>query len=100
MGKLPSHRLPTEAEWAASGLARTGWPAIGPDESRRDHPGYDKIVVLAVSPQFLDRRLNGTVGKCGILGVDGPPDPEKCNEYIAAVVHAAPGPFLRLAAGN
>jgi len=100
MGKLPSHRLPTEAEWAASGLARTGWPAIGPDESRRDHPGYDKIVVLAVSPQFLDGRLIGTVDTSGILGVDGPPDPEKCNDYIAAVVDADPAHFIGFASVN
>ena len=50
MGRVPSHRLPTEDEWEASGFSRAGWPLIGPDEARRDHPGFDKIVVLAVSP--------------------------------------------------
>src|SRR5258706_15326341 len=97
MGKLPAHRLPTEAEWAASGLARTGWPAIGPDESRRDHPGYDKIGVLPGSPQVLDGRVNGTVGKSGIFGVHGPPDTEKCKNYIAAVVDGEPAPCIVLA---
>ena len=91
MGRVPSHRLPTEDEWEASGFSRAGWPLIGPDESRRDHPGFDKIVVLAVSPQYLDGHLIGTVDTSGLLGVEGPPDPEKCNDYIAAVVRATRG---------
>jgi predicted TIM-barrel fold metal-dependent hydrolase len=100
MGQLPSHRLPTEQEWEASGLARTGWPLIGPVESVRDHPGFDKIVVLAVSPQYLDGRLIGTVDTAGLLGVAGPPDPEKCNDYIAAVVRADPARFIGFASVN
>jgi predicted TIM-barrel fold metal-dependent hydrolase len=100
MGQLPSHRLPTEQEWEASGLARTGWPLIGPAESVRDHPGFDKIVVLAVSPQYLDGRLIGTVDTTGLLGVPGSPDPEKCNDYIAAVVRADPGHFIGFASVN
>jgi predicted TIM-barrel fold metal-dependent hydrolase len=100
MGKLPSHRMPTEQEWEASGLARTGWPLIGPAESLRDHPGFDKIVVLAVSPQYLDGQLIGTVDTTGILGVGGPPDPEKCNDYIAAVVRSDPGHFIGFASVN
>jgi predicted TIM-barrel fold metal-dependent hydrolase len=100
MGRLPSHRLPTEQEWEASGFARSGWPLIGPAESRRDHPGFDKIVVLAVSPQYLDGRLIGTVDTSGVLGVEGPPDPEKCNDYIAAVVAADPGHFIGFASVN
>ena len=47
MGLLPSHRMPTEEEWEASGYTRKGWPVIGPAESLRDHPGFDKVVVLA-----------------------------------------------------
>ncbi len=39
MGLLPSHRMPTEDEWEASGYTRKGWPVIGPSESLRDHPG-------------------------------------------------------------
>jgi predicted TIM-barrel fold metal-dependent hydrolase len=100
MGRLPSHRLPTEQEWEASGFARSGWPLIGPAESRRDHPGFDKIVVLAVSPQYLDGRLIGTVDTSGVLGVEGPPDPEKCNDYIAAVVAADPEHFIGFASVN
>ncbi len=100
MGRLPSHRLPTEQEWEASGFARAGWPLIGPAESRRDHPGFDKIVVLAVSPQYLDGQLIGTVDTSGVLGVEGPPDPEKCNDYIAAVVAADPEHFIGFASVN
>jgi len=99
-GRLPSHRLPTEEEWEASGFARSGWPLIGPAESRRDHPGFDKIVVLAVSPQYLDGRLIGTVDTSGQLGAEGPPDPEKCNDYIAAVVRAEPRLFAGFASVN
>ena len=54
MGVLPSHRMPTEGEWEASGYSGRGWPLIGPAASLRDHPGFDKIVVLAVSPQYLE----------------------------------------------
>jgi predicted TIM-barrel fold metal-dependent hydrolase len=90
MGTLPSHRMPTEGEWVASGFARSGWPLIGPAETVRDHPGFDKIIVLAVSPQYLDGQLIGTVDTSGELGVPGPPDPERCNDYIAAVVRADP----------
>jgi predicted TIM-barrel fold metal-dependent hydrolase len=100
MGLLPSHRMPTEAEWEASGFSRAGWPVIGPAESRRDHPGFDKIVVLAVSPLYLDGHLIGTVDTDGRLGVDGPPDPERCNDYIAAVVRADPGRFIGFASVN
>jgi predicted TIM-barrel fold metal-dependent hydrolase len=100
MGRLPSHRPPTEEEWEASGFARSGWPLIGPAESRRDHPEFDKIVVLAVSPQYLDGQLIGTVDTSGQLGVPGPPDPEKCNDYIAAVVRADPGLFIGFASVN
>ena len=100
MGLLPSHRMPADDEWEASGYSGRGWPVIGPAESLRDHPGFDKIVVLAVSPQYLDGRLIGTVDTSGQLGVAGPPDPEKCNDYIAAVVRAEPGLFVGFASVN
>ena len=77
MGMLPSHRMPTEAEWEASGFTSAGWPVIGPVESLRDHPGFDKVVVLAVSPQWLDGTLIGTVDTDGVLDVPGPPHPEQ-----------------------
>ena len=100
MGVLPSHRMPTDDEWEASGYSGRGWPLIGPAESLRDHPGFDKIVVLAVSPQHLDGRLIGTVDTGGSLGVPGPPDPERCNDYVAAVVRADPDRFIGFASVN
>ena len=70
MGLLPSHRMPTEEEWEASGYTRAGWPVIGPAESVRDHPGFDRVVVLAISPQLLEGRLIGTVDATDLLGVE------------------------------
>jgi len=100
MGTLPSHRMPTEQEWEASGFTRAGWPVIGPTESVRDHAGFDKSIILAVSPQWLDGRLIGTVDTDGTLGVDGPPNPEKCNDYIAACVRADPDHLIGYASVN
>jgi predicted TIM-barrel fold metal-dependent hydrolase len=100
LGLLPSHRKPTEQEWESSGYARAGFPVIGPVESLRDHPGFDKIVVLAVSPQFLDGELIGTVDSFGITDVPGPPTPEKCNDYVAAVVRSDPDTFIGFASVN
>lgn len=99
-GLLPSHRMPTEDEWEASGFSRNGWPVIGPNESKRDHPGFDKIVLLSVSPQFLEGRLIGTVDPWGITDVDGPPHPEKCNDYIAALVRSDPETFIGFGSVN
>lgn len=99
-GQLPSHRPPTDQEWEATGFSRAAWPVIGPVESVRDHPGFDKIVVLAVSPQVLEGRLIGTVDATGLLDVPGEPDPEKCNDYIAAVVRSAPETFIGFASVN
>ena len=48
MGLLPSHREPDEEDWEASGYSGRGWPLIGPEESLRDHPGFDKIVLLSL----------------------------------------------------
>lgn len=100
LGLLPTHRLPTDAEWERSGFSRKGFPVIGPQESLRDHPGFDKIVVLSVSPQFLDGELIGTVDTFGITGVPGPSHPEKCNDYIAAVVRSNPDVFIGFASVN
>jgi predicted TIM-barrel fold metal-dependent hydrolase len=99
-GLLPAHRLPTEDEWESSGYGRRGFPVIGPDESIRDHPGFDKIVILAVSPQFLDGELIGTVDSYGITDVPGPSTPEKCNDYIAAIVRQRPEVFIGYASVN
>jgi predicted TIM-barrel fold metal-dependent hydrolase len=100
MGLLPSYRMPTEQEWEASGYTRKGWPVIGPEESLRDHPDFDKVVVLGVSPQWLDGRLIGTVDTTGALGVDGPMHPDLCNDYIAAVVRTQPDRFIGFGSVN
>ncbi|MEI6373852.1 MAG: amidohydrolase family protein [Actinomycetes bacterium] len=100
LGLLPSHRDPTEEEWESSGFSRKGFPVIGPAESIRDHPGFDKIVILAVSPQFLDGELIGTVDSYGITDVPGPSTPEKCNDYIAAIVRSNPEVFIGFGSVN
>ena len=56
--------------------------------------------MLAVSPQYLDGRLIGTVDTSGELGVAGPPDPEKCNDYIAAAVRTDPSHFIGFGSVN
>jgi predicted TIM-barrel fold metal-dependent hydrolase len=53
-----------------------------------------------VSPQFLDGELIGTVDSYGITGVPGPPTPEKCNDYIAAIAASQPGTFIGYASVN
>jgi predicted TIM-barrel fold metal-dependent hydrolase len=101
MGLLPSHRMPTDDDWEASGQSGRGWPLIGPEECIRDHPGFDKIVLLPMSPQFLEGRvLLGTVDPDGFLGVEGAPHPDKCNDYIAACVRTAPDVFIGFASVN
>ncbi len=100
MGALPSHGPPTEDEWDASGYTREGWPVIGPADSTSDHPGFDKIVVLAISPQYLDGRLIGTVDPHDVLGLGAPMHPERCNEYIAGVVRSDPERFIGFASVN
>ena len=99
-GKLPAHRLPTEEEWEASGFSRAGFPVIGVPETIRDHPGFDKIVILAISPQFLDGELIGTVDSYGVTDVPGPPSPEKCNDYIAALQRQDPSRIVGYASVN
>lgn len=98
--RLPSHRMPTEEEWEQSGYTRKGFPVIGVPETLRDHPGFDKIVILAVSPQFLEGELIGTVDSFGVTNVPGPPSPEKCNDYIAALQQQAPDKIIGFASVN
>lgn len=100
LGAVPAHRLPSEEEWEASGFSRRGFPIIGPEESIRDHPGFDKMVLLAISPQFLDGELIGTVDVSGLTDVEGPPSPERCNDYIAAIVRKYPDKFIGFASVN
>lgn len=99
-GKLPSHRMPTEAEYGACGLHRDGFLEIGPDEMIAGHPGFDRMVLLAMSPQFLDGRLIGTVDNVGVTSVPGPPSPEKCNDYIADLQNQNPEKFIGFASVN
>jgi predicted TIM-barrel fold metal-dependent hydrolase len=100
MGLLPSHRCPTEHEWEQSGQTKTGFLVIGPDETVKDHPGFDKIVALAVSPQYLDGELIGTVDVFGATDVEGPFHPERCNEYIAGCVRKQPDHIIGFASVN
>ncbi len=99
-GQLPVHRRPTEEEWVASGYAEDAWPTIGAAQSLADHEGFDKIVLLAVSPQYLDGELIGTVDNAGLTEVAGPPHPEKCNDYIADIVRQSPDRFVGFASVN
>jgi hypothetical protein len=69
MGRLPSHRLPTEQEWEASGLARTGWPLIGPAESRRDQLPHSAIMPIK-STTRLQGQIRG-VSDRGVSAAEG-----------------------------
>jgi predicted TIM-barrel fold metal-dependent hydrolase len=99
-GSVPTHRMPTEQEWEESGFSRKGWPVIGARETVRDHEGFDKTVILSVSPQWLDGRLIGTVDPSGVTGVEGPPHPDKCNDYIASLVSQEPHRLIGFASVN
>ena len=99
-GHVPALRMPTEEDWEAAGVRREGWPVLGVEKSRADHPGFDKVVLLAVSPQELDGRIVGTIDTTGITDVPGPPDPEKCNDYVAALVRQDPEMFIGFASVN
>jgi predicted TIM-barrel fold metal-dependent hydrolase len=92
--------MPTDAEWRASGFSEEAWPTIGAEQSLADHAGFDKVVVLAVSPQYLDGELIGTVDNAGLTSVPGPPNPEKCNDYVADIVRQAPDRFIGFASVN
>ena len=100
MGLLPSHRCPTHDEWEATGSADDGFLVVGPEETVEAHPGFDKIVALAVSPQYLDGELIGTVDVFDITGVGGDPHPERCNEYLAGCVRMRPDELIGFASVN
>lgn len=99
-GLVPSHRMPTDEEWEACGLSKKGFLVIGPDETVRDHPGFDKVVALAWSPEVYEGRVVGTVDSYGITDVEGPPDPERCNDYIAGCVRMQPDKIIGFASVN
>lgn len=98
-GVLPSHRKPTEKEWEAAGFPADA-TGIDPQQVIRDHPGFDKIVLLAVSPHRYEDWVWGTTDTEGVTGVEGPPDPVKCNDYIAALVRKYPDSFIGFSSVN
>ena len=99
-GQLPSHRIPTEDEWNDAGLFDKAFLTTGPHEVMEAHPGFDKVIILGVSPQMLEGQLIGTVDTTGVTSVPGPPHPEKCNDYIAACVAMDPDHLIGFASVN
>jgi len=101
-GRLPSHRHPTEEEWehVEEEDGKDGFGVIGPDETVAAHPGFDKMIALAISPQWLDGRLIGTVDSTDALGLGGAPHPERCNEYLGACQAAQPERIIGFASVN
>jgi len=101
-GRLPSHRCPTHDEWerVEEEDGHDGFGVIGPDETVAAHPGFDKMVALAISPQYLEGRLIGTVDVFGVTDVEGDPHPERCNEYIAGCVRRQPDKIIGFASVN
>jgi predicted TIM-barrel fold metal-dependent hydrolase len=100
LGLLPSHRCPHDHEWEATGMSDDAFLVVGPEETVAAHPGFDKLIALAVSPQYLEGELIGTVDVAGQTDVEGPVDPERCNEYIAGCVRAKPDQIIGFASVN
>jgi predicted TIM-barrel fold metal-dependent hydrolase len=100
MGMLPSHRCATDHEWEAIDATQDGFKVVGPQETIDAHPGFDHIVALAVSPQYLDGELIGTVDVFDVTGVGGDPHPKRCNEYIAGCVRMRPDKLIGFASVN
>ena len=101
-GRLPTHRHPTHEEWehVEDEDGRDGFGVIGPDELVAAHPGFDRMIALAISPQWLDGRLIGTVDAYDTLGLGGEPHPERCNEYLGACQSARPDRIIGFASVN
>lgn len=101
-GYLPSVREPSEQEWREVGsqLGIDFEHVTTPQETVAAHDGFDKVVVLAESPRFLDGQWFGTVDPEGITGVEGPVTPERCNEYVAGYVAAEPERLIGFASVN
>ena len=101
-GRLPTHRHPTDDEWAhvEEDDGKDGFGVIGPDETVAGHPGFDKMIALAISPQWLDGRLIGTVDAYDTLGLGGAPHPERCNEYLGACQAAQPEKIIGFGSVN
>jgi predicted TIM-barrel fold metal-dependent hydrolase len=101
-GDLPATRMPSEDEWKEA-ETRLGVDFAGvttPQDTLNGHPGFDKVVVLAESPRFLDGQWFGTVDPSGITGVTGDVNPERCNEYTSAFVQSSPENFIGFASVN
>ena len=74
---------------------------IGPEGALRDHPGFDKVVLLAVSPQVLEGRiLIGTVDPEGILGVEGATPPGQVQRLHRGLRSHGPDRFIGYASVN
>jgi predicted TIM-barrel fold metal-dependent hydrolase len=101
-GRLPSHRCPTHDEWehVEEEDGKDGFGVYGPDEAVAAHPGFDKMVALSISPQWLEGKLIGTVDVYGVTDVEGERHPERCNEYIAGCVRAQPDKIIGFASVN
>lgn len=101
-GRLPTHRHPTEEEWehVEEEDGKDGFGVIGPDETVAAHPGFDRMIALAISPQWLDGRLIGTVDAYDTLGLGGEPHPERCNEYLGACQAARPDRIIAFGSVN
>jgi len=97
-GLLPVHRLPNEEDWKKLNI--TG-EQIDPGMLYNDYRAFDKVVLLAWSPHYFpEMGLGGTVDLTGVTGVSGPPTPEKCNDYTAALVKKHPEKFIGFASVN
>jgi predicted TIM-barrel fold metal-dependent hydrolase len=101
-GRLPTHRHPTDEEWehVEEDDGKDGFGVIGPDETVAAHPGFDKMIALAISPQWLDGRLIGTVDAYDTLGLGGVPHPDRCNEYLGACQAAQPDKIIGFGSVN
>jgi len=101
-GRLPTHRHPSEEEWehVEEEDGKDGFGVIGPDETVAAHPGFDRMIALAISPQWLDGRLIGTVDAYDTLGLGGEPHPERCNEYLGACQAAQPERIIAFGSVN
>jgi predicted TIM-barrel fold metal-dependent hydrolase len=95
---LPVHRLPTEDEWKKLNI--TGEPT-DPEQMYKDYGPFDKVVLLSWSPHYYQMMgRSGTVDPNGVTGVPDRLNPEKCNDFIAAVVKKHPDKFIGFASVN
>ncbi len=97
-GLIPVHRLPNDEDWKKVNL--TGDPT-DPEKLYKDYEAFDKVVLLSWSPHYCQNMgWSGTVDIDGVTDISGPPNPEKCNDYIAAVVKKHPDKFIGFASVN